>query len=251
MAGCSSSGLRPNGCVPASAFTNGLEPASNTMRAANTPPTMQSTITAPPVSRSHLVEVEQRDHHGDDGDEQQPQQERALLPRPEPGDPVEGREARVGVLGHVGEAEVLLEEGLQQHRAGDHRREEERVHRVVAVAQQVLAVPAHAESEEENARHGEDEREGEREAAEGRSQARPHCPVWAAGDAEPLYLLGHLVWSSSAVITPSAAAYLPTTTTSTPSVERVGHLPAVGHLDGVGLAGEVLDGEVHAGMRRD
>ena len=69
-----------------------------------------------------LVQVEQGDDHGDDGDEQQPEQERALLPRPEPGDAVEGREARVGVLGHVGEAEVLLEEGLQQHRAGDHGR---------------------------------------------------------------------------------------------------------------------------------
>ena len=53
--GCSSSGFRPRGTVPGAAATNGLEPSSSTMSAANTPPTMQSTITAPPVRRCALV----------------------------------------------------------------------------------------------------------------------------------------------------------------------------------------------------
>ncbi len=52
MAGCSSSGLRPNGTVPAAAFSNGFDPVSNTMSAANTAEMTPSTATAPPVSRS-------------------------------------------------------------------------------------------------------------------------------------------------------------------------------------------------------
>src|SRR5450759_883749 len=53
----------------------------------------------------------------------------------------------------------------------------------------------------------------------------PYWPVWAAGDAEPLYLLGHLVWSWSALITPPLDAYLPTTTTSTPLLNVLGIWP--------------------------
>ena len=39
----------------APALTNGLEPESNTMRAANTAEMMLSTATAPPVSRSRRL----------------------------------------------------------------------------------------------------------------------------------------------------------------------------------------------------
>ena len=75
--------LRPSG--------TGWSPTSKTISAANTAPTTQSTITAPPVSRSTRAQVDQRDHHGHDGDQQQPEQERSLLPGPEARDAIEGR----------------------------------------------------------------------------------------------------------------------------------------------------------------
>ncbi len=55
MAGCRSSGLRPNGWVPAAAFSNGFDAALSTMSAANTAPMPQSTITAPATRRCTLL----------------------------------------------------------------------------------------------------------------------------------------------------------------------------------------------------
>ena len=54
MAGCSSSGLRPKGCVPGTVFSNGLEAALNTMSDENTAPMTQRTMTAPPTRRCTL-----------------------------------------------------------------------------------------------------------------------------------------------------------------------------------------------------
>ena len=54
IAGWSSSGLRPNGCVPTAVFSNGLEAALSTIREVNTAPTAQRTMTAPATSRCTL-----------------------------------------------------------------------------------------------------------------------------------------------------------------------------------------------------
>src|SRR5450759_621821 len=111
------------------------------------------------------------------------QQERALLTRPEARDAVEGRQTGVGVLDDVAETEVLLEEGLQQHGAGDDGRQEERIDRIVTVSEHVLAVPAHAESEEPYGTEGEDERSYERVLTEcyhrlGLTAPRPAWAQW-------------------------------------------------------------------------
>ena len=223
MPGCRSSGLRPNGTVPASAAQERLgagvehheggehrgDDAEHRHRAAREP--------------LEAVEVDDGDDDGRDGEQQQPEQERALLPGPEPRDAVERGERRVGVLRHVSEAEVLLEERLQQHRRGDDRGQEEAVDRVVAVALEVLTVPA--ETHEEESRGGARRRRAQPKASSVRAQASGDLTARAAGDADPLYLLGHLVCNWSAVISWPLLAYLPMTTTSTPASNVLGICP--------------------------
>ena len=227
MPGCSSSGLRPNGVVPGAAAMNGFEPSSKTVSAANTADTAQSTITAAPVRRSRRFEVAQRDHHGDDGEQEQPEQERALLAGPEARDAVEDREARVGVLGDVGEAEVLLEEGGQEDGARDHGAEEEGVDGVVAVADQVPALPAHAEGEEEHPGEGEDERKDEGQAAEIDHAGALTAPrrVPSASSPGPRTWTGTSSGARRRRSGPRAAEYWPMTTTSTPASNVFGIWP--------------------------
>jgi hypothetical protein len=151
-------------------------------------------------------QVDGRDHDRHQRQHEQPQQERALLARPETGDAVEDGEARVGVLEDVGEAEVGLQERLQQDDRGDQRGEREGVGRVVAVADEVAPPGLHAVGDEDGGGEREHQAEVERETSEEQHRG-PYGAVSAAMGVVPLpsYFDGHFVCSSSAVISPPAA----------------------------------------------
>ncbi len=98
--------------------------------------------------------------------QQQPEQERPLLPGPEAGQTIERRERGVRVLGHVGEGEVLGQEGDHEHRAGHQRAESDAVGGRVAVAQQIGPPAPHAGGQQRHGGERQDEGERESESAE-------------------------------------------------------------------------------------
>ena len=71
----------------------------------------------------HVGQLAREDRHGHHpgAQHQQPQQQRALVTAPDRGDAVNGRQQRIGMLGHVQHRKVIAVEGPGQAAKGKHR----------------------------------------------------------------------------------------------------------------------------------
>ncbi len=74
--------------------------------------------------RIHLVPQPQHQPVG--GQQPAPEQQRALLSRPERGKLIGSRQGAVGVVQDVGDRKVVVERGINQHRGGRRHRQENR-----------------------------------------------------------------------------------------------------------------------------
>ena len=123
-------GLRPAPSVGATCVANGLETA--TSMNAKKLATRASTGTTH-ATRSAAVRRREGDRQrGQAGQDEQPEQQRALLAAPEGGDRVRASAAAARVLGDVREREVVPEERREQHDRRDDGRREGREERVLS-----------------------------------------------------------------------------------------------------------------------
>ena len=165
---------------------------------------------------------------GEDGD---PEQERAFVISPEPGDPVDEGLGRVGVSGDHRDREIRDDEGLHQGAEGDQDAEELGHGRGFGERHEPAVIARRAQHRQGHLQERDDEGESEREMAElGDHWLCPasgrHSPAFfrAAATSGGMYFSSCLASTVVARNVPSGSSP-PSTTTPWPSRKRSGSTP--------------------------
>ena len=154
------------------------------------------------------------------GQDEEPEQERALLAAPERRDLVDAPERPARVLGDVDERVVVADEPGDEDRGGDERRAERRDERV-ARRHREPAPPGDGGHRPDDARvQAQAEREKQRRPTE-----IGHLPHYWSDGLIAVYFDGHFVTIVPGVATNVPLRSSPSTTRSRPGAKRSGTLP--------------------------
>ena len=176
------------------------------------------------------------------GQDQQPEQQRALLPAPEGRDRVAGRQLAARVLGGVDEREVVADQRRDEDERGDDARPEGRDERVLGREREPAAAPPGRVASRRRPRRPRGP--ARRRARRGRAQAS----TWTF---LAVYFDGHFVTSESLTATKMPLRSSPLTETSRPARNWSGDRARVDDRDRLRRAAlDVAEPEAKAARRR-
>ena len=210
-------GLSPFPSAGAAIVSNGLETATRSqVKPTAIPPSTGVTHTTRSRARFRANQHRER---GVAGEDEQPEEQRALLPAPERRDLVLQRQRLARVPRDVGEREVVADEARDEDERRDERREERGEERVPrGVREPALAAPARPPPARDERVDREPEGDEERRAAELGHVLGRVSAAW--------YFDGHFVIIDPGVVTKSPSGRcVPVTTTSRPVRKRSGTDP--------------------------
>ena len=195
-------GFKPAPSAGAACTANGV--ATTTTRNEKKTATAPTTGTTQ-ATRSRVRRLSRHRSRSIAGQDQQPEEERSLLPAPERGDRVAGRQLAARVLRDVDEREVVADECGEEDDRGDGARDEGADERVAG--RDGEAAPALPGGD----RAGDDRVEGEAERGDecGAAQLRQVTQLFLA-----VYFDGHFVTSESFLATKTPFRSSPLTETS-------------------------------------
>ena len=207
-------GFRPAPSAGAVCVANGVATATsrNEKKSADRPEHRDD----PHDDVARTAPVEQNRRRRVAGQDEQPEEQRPLLPAPEGRDRVPGRQLAARVLRDVDEREVVPHERGEQDERGDGGRREGADQRVLRGQGQPAAARVRSPGAGHDRVEDEPERGGERGAAELR-----HLRVFAG-----VYLDGHFVTSVPGTATNVPLLMRPSTWTSRPARKRSGTEPS-------------------------